>query len=223
MAVGYTLAGGDHQGVDLDLSSGTNHDLNHALQQLDGYHSGDADHVLADGTGDDNSDRFFGGSGAATMFGGGGHDTFFGGSGGTTMVGGTGFSFFQGGAGSSSMVGGSNWNYFTGGSGYDTMVAHTVAGQADQNVFTFDAHVGGNHEIDGYSAGGDSSLHLNFTNYGLTADQIATHASVVGTDTVITLDAAGGNPATTITLKGYTGSMGGDITSHNPTGHGIFG
>lgn len=175
----------------------------------DTFHAGASSHALLDARGTHGNDALYGGSGDATLFGGSGHDSFFGGSGNT------------------SMVGGSNWGTFTGGSGHDTMVAHTVATGpghehehghgVDHNVFKFDAAVGGNHEIDGYNStipGGDTALHLTFTNYGLTAKQIVADSTIVGNDTVITLHGAGGNPTTTITIKDFTGLEKWNINSH---------
>jgi hypothetical protein len=117
------------------------------------------------------------------------------------------------------MVGGSNWNFFTGGSGHDTMVANTVptSSFADPNQFNFDAAVGGNHVIQGYNTtapGGDQAIHLTFTNYGLTPDQIVADQAVVGNDTVITINGTGGNPTTTITIKDYIGIQDWNINSH---------
>jgi Ca2+-binding RTX toxin-like protein len=183
----------------------------------DTFHAGASTNALLDARGTDSDDAvaLYGGSGNATLLGGSGRDSFYGGSGNTTMV------------------GGSNWNFFTGGSGNDTMVAHTVptghghdndhdhddehAHGVDQNVFTFDAAVGGNHEIDGYNStmpGGDTAIHLTFTNYGLTAKEIVADSSIVGNDTVITLHGAGGDPTTTITIKDFTGLTNWDINSH---------
>jgi Ca2+-binding RTX toxin-like protein len=183
----------------------------------DTFHAGASAHALLDVSGASGNDALYGGSGSATLLGGSGRDSFFGGSGNTTMV------------------GGSNWNYFTGGSGNDTMVAHTVPmghghghghddeakGQhghgVDQNVFNFDAAVGGHHEIDGYNStapGGDTAIHLTFTNYGLTPNQIVADSAVVGHNTVITLPGAGGNPTTTITLKDFTGIADWNVNSH---------
>jgi len=177
----------------------------------DTFHAGTSANALLDARGTDSDDAvaLYGGSGNATLLGGGGRDSFFGGSGNTTMV------------------GGSNWNFFTGGSGNDTMVAHTVpTGHGhdndhdhgvDQNVFTFDAAVGGHHEIDGYNStapGGDTAIHLTFANYGLTPNQIVADSSIVGNDTVITLPGAGGNPTTTITIKDFTGITSWNINSH---------
>jgi Ca2+-binding RTX toxin-like protein len=174
----------------------------------DTFHAGASTNALLDARGTYEDDALYGGSGNATLLGGSGRDSFFGGSGNTTMV------------------GGSNWNFFTGGSGNDTMVAHTVPtghgdGEhghgVDQNVFTFDAAVGGHHEIDGYNStapGGDTAIHLTFTNYGLTPNQIVADSSIVGNDTVITLPGAGGNPTTTITIKDFTGIVNWNINSH---------
>jgi Ca2+-binding RTX toxin-like protein len=193
-------------------------------------------------TGHDGNDSVTAGSGAATLTAGNGNDTFhagasstalldasgasgndalFGGSGSATLLGGSGYSLLQGGSGNTSMVGGSSWNFFTGGSGNDTMVANTVAtgSGADPNVFNFEATVGGHHEIDGYNStapGGDQSIHLTFTNYGLTSSQIVADSAIVGSDTVITLPGtgAGGSPTTTITIKGYTGIADWNVNSH---------
>jgi Ca2+-binding RTX toxin-like protein len=185
----------------------------------DTFHAGTAGTALLDAHAGSGADALYGGSGSATLLGGSGNDSFFGGSGSTSMVGGTGYSIFQGGSGSTTMVGGSGWNLFTGGSGSDTMVAHTVTPGVTQdlNVFNFDAAVGGNHEIDGYSASGDYLLNLQFTGYGLSSAAIVADAAVVGSDTVISIPAGTGgpgNPATTITLKGYTGLADWNVSSH---------
>jgi Ca2+-binding RTX toxin-like protein len=167
----------------------------------DTFHAGASSHALLDASAAHGNDALYGGSGNATLLGGSGHDSFFGGSGNTTMV------------------GGSGWNFFTGGSGHDTMIAHTVppGSGADPNVFHFDAATGGHHEIDGYNStapGGDHSIHLTFSNYGLTPAQIVTDSAIVGNDTVITIPSAGGHPTTTITIKDFAGIADWNIHSH---------
>jgi Ca2+-binding RTX toxin-like protein len=185
----------------------------------DTFHAGASSNALLDASGSTGNDALYGGSGSATLLGGSGNDSFYGGSGNTSMVGGSGYSVFQGSSGNTTMVGGSNWNFFIGGSGHDTMVANTVptASGSDPNAFLFDATVGGTHEIDGYNTqvpGGDQAIHLTFTNYGLTASDIVADSQVVGTDTVITIPGAGGNPTTTITIKDYVGIQDWNINSH---------
>jgi Ca2+-binding RTX toxin-like protein len=167
----------------------------------DTFHAGASANALLDASGSSGHEFLYGGSGDATLLGGSGTNSLFGGSGNTTMT------------------GGSGWNSFTGGSGHDTMIAHTVptGSGADPNIFHFDAAVGGQHEIDGYNStlpGGDHSIHLTFSNYGLTADQIVADSTVVGHDTVITIPGSGGHPTTSITIKDFTDLKDWNIHSH---------
>jgi Ca2+-binding RTX toxin-like protein len=196
-----------HDGNDM-VTAGSGFAMLMAGSGNDTFNAGASSNALLDARGEGGHDVLYGGSGSATLFGGSGSDSFFGGSGNT------------------SMVGGSSWNFFTGGSGNDTMAAHTVSTNpgrgedepgVDQNVFNFDAAVGGNHQIKGYNStapGGDTDIHLSFTNYGLTPDQIVADSKIVGHDTVITLPGAGGNPTTTITIKDFTGVADWNVNSH---------
>jgi Ca2+-binding RTX toxin-like protein len=207
-----------HDGYD-SVTAGTGAATMTAGNGNDTFHAGASSTALLDAHLASGNDMLFGGSGSATLLGGSGNDSFFGGSGNTSAVGGSGYSFFTGGAGNTTMVGGSSWNFFTGGSGNDTMVANTVptGSGADPNVFNFEATVGGSHEIDGYNStapGGDTSIHLTFTNYGLTPTQIVADSAIVGSDTVITIPGAGGNPTTTITIKDFTGLADWNVNSH---------
>jgi hypothetical protein len=209
------LAGDSNDSISLNLqqhgSSGILINVGTGLHTID---------ITGDGTasvvGGGNDTISFAGNGSVDASGMGGSATLLGGSGSATLLGGSGTDAFFGGSGNTSMVG-SNWASFTGGAGHDTMVAHTVpSGGVDQNVFNFDAAVGGNHEIDGYNStltGGDTAIHLTFTNYGLTSTQIVADSAIVGHDTVITLPGAGGN-STTITIKDYTGLADSNVISH---------
>jgi Ca2+-binding RTX toxin-like protein len=133
-----------------------------------------------------------GGNGDDTLFGNGGQDILVGGAGIDIMDGGNGNDTLDGNGGADTLLGGAGNDILRGGNGADILT-----GGADADTFVFDLETFGKDVVTDFTAGTDK---LQFaTSVFADYDTVMANSVQVGSDVVITLDAAD-----TITLRNIT-------------------